>query len=390
MKKLITPAEAFELIQTNWPELKTELIPIQEALNRTLAESVFADRDQPPFNRVMMDGFAINSKDWKLGTRAFIWEGIQAAGAAPKTRSLKNSCIEIMTGSVLPENCDAVIPYEKSNRKNNNVEFEIDEVTFFMNIHSKGQDKKKGQELLTSGVKIGPIEIGVLAACGVHKIKVFSKLKMAIVSTGDELVAIHEAPNDYQIRSSNKETLASLFELAGLESSLFHLPDNTDLVEQFVTQTIKNFDLICLSGGVSMGKYDFIPSALERLNAKTLFHGIAQKPGKPMLACTLKNKLVIGLPGNPVSALLGATRYILPLLEINRKEMQGVILNEIIKNNSSLFLYKPAVLKGKTAHLISQNGSGDFMGILGMDGFVEIPPMAHDSENINFNFYPIR
>ncbi|MFN5092275.1 MAG: molybdopterin molybdotransferase MoeA [Bacteroidota bacterium] len=370
MKQLIQPEEAFQLIQQHWPKKKTHRVPLLTASNCILSEAIFLDRDQPPFDRVMMDGYALRMEDWNLGIRTFQVSSIQSAGEPAHTLEKTNACIEIMTGAVLPHHCNVVIPYEKSKRVDSSVTFSELNVVPFLNVHQRGTDRKKNECILDEGTCIGPIEIGILAAIGMLNVPVYSTIQIAVVSTGNELVQIHEKPLDHQIRSSNKETLTVLLESHGAHVSHFHLPDSEQCLQEFIQNEMNHFEMVCFTGGVSMGKYDFLPQALANEKAELLFHGIQQKPGKPMLAATLRNTLVLGLPGNPVSVIHCATRYVLPLLN---SKVETLVLDQEIQNNSNLVHFKPVKRKDNCAQVINQNGSGDFMGLKGMDGFIEVP-----------------
>ncbi len=386
MKHLIQPAEAFNILKDHWPSQKIISIDLMSSLNHILAESIYLDRDQPPFDRVMMDGYAIRLMDWASGVRSFQVSGIQAAGEPSLKLNAAGNCIEIMTGAVLPENCDVVIPYEKTIRKDTLVSFEIDEIKPFLNVHRKGIDRKKNECVIEANTIIGPIEIGILASVGKNQVSVFAPLNMALVATGSELVQINESPKDYQIRSTNKETLSALMQAHGARVESFHLPDHEEKLHHFIQNKIDQFDVICFTGGVSMGMFDFLPQVLKDKRAEILFHGISQKPGKPMLAAKYKNSLIIGLPGNPVSAILCAVRYLLPLLSKNEK---SVLLKQEIQNDSNLTQFKPVRLENNMAYMVSQNGSGDFMGLLGVDGFIEIPSKTHLDSASKVNFFSL-
>ena len=190
MKELVTPSVAFQKISEVFPKPTEETVALHLASGRTLAEKVCSDRDQPPFNRVMMDGYAFKLSAWEKGIREFFVEGIQAAGQPPSTLKDENSCIEVMTGAVLPNECSVVIQYEKSIRKEDCVQFQIEEPKHFQNIHAKGFDQKQGDEILKEGTAIGPLEIAALASVGKAKVKVFKQFSVAIVSTGNELVEV--------------------------------------------------------------------------------------------------------------------------------------------------------------------------------------------------------
>ena len=172
MNKLISPEEAFELVKNHFAILQEESVSLHSSAGRVLAESVVADRDQPPFHRVMMDGYAFSFSAWEKGIREFNVEGIQAAGEPAVSLLNENGCIEIMTGAALPNNCSVVVQYEKSLRKENIVQFEVEELKLFQNIHNKGFDKKEGEAVLKEGTVIGPLEVACLASVGKTKVRV--------------------------------------------------------------------------------------------------------------------------------------------------------------------------------------------------------------------------
>jgi molybdopterin molybdotransferase len=390
MEKLISPEEAFRIVKNQFPNLKIESVALASSSGRELAENIYADRDQPPFHRVMMDGYAFQIAAWEKGIREFYVEGIQAAGEAPLTLKDENGCIEIMTGAVLPNDCSVVIQYEKSIRKENVVHFQVEDLNFFQNVHSKGFDKKEADVVLNEGTVIGPLEMACLASVGKTKVKVKKRLNIAIVSTGNELVEVHETPSDFEIRSSNLEMLQSLLKPYCDQVSVFRLSDDEQETTHFIQHELENFDIVCFSGGVSKGKYDFVAKALEENGIEKHFHGVNQKPGKPFFFGIKNETVVFAFPGNPISVLHCATRYLIPQLNKNSKE--EVQLKTTYTNKSALTVYLPAFIftykNGiRMAELILQNGSGDFMGAIGANGFVEVLPNQQVKENEVISFY---
>jgi len=390
MEELISPSAAFQKIVEVFPKLGEEVIALHLASGRTLAESVSSDRDQPPFHRVMMDGYAFQFSSWEKGIREFYVEGIQAAGEAPLTLKEESGCIEIMTGAVLPNDCSVVIQYEKSIRKGNSVQFQIEEVKPFQNVHAKGFDKKSGEVILKEGTVVGPLEMACLASVGKTKVKVKKRLNVAIVSTGNELVEVHETPSDYEIRSSNLEMLQSLLKPYCEQISVFRLSDDEQETTHFIQHELENFDIVCFSGGVSKGKYDFVAKALEENGIEKYFHGVKQKPGKPFFFGSKNETVVFAFPGNPISVLHCATRYLIPQLKYD--SIEEVQLKTRYTNKSALTVYLPAFISTdkngmRMAELILQNGSGDYMGALGANGFVEVFPNQEVKENEVISFY---
>jgi molybdopterin molybdotransferase len=371
MEELISPSEAFQKIVEVFPKSGQEVIALHLASGRTLAESVSSDRDQPPFHRVMMDGYAFQFSSWEKGIREFHIEGIQAAGEAPITLKEENGCIEIMTGAALPNDCSVVIQYEKSIRKENSVQFQIEEVRHFQNVHAKGFDKKASEVILKEGTVIGPLEMACLASVGKTKVRVKKRLNVAVVSTGNELVEVHESPSDYEIRSSNLEMLQSLLKPHCEQISVFRLSDDAQETAHFIQHELEHFDIVCFSGGVSKGKYDFVAKALEENGIEKHFHGVKQKPGKPFFFGSKNETVVFAFPGNPISVLHCATRYLIP--QLNKSSIENAVLKSSYLNKSGLTVYLPAFISThkngmRVAEFILQNGSGDYMGAIGANG----------------------
>jgi molybdopterin molybdotransferase len=390
MEKLISPEEAFRIVKNQFPHLQDESVSLAFSSGRELAENIYADRDQPPFHRVMMDGYAFQIAAWEKGIREFYVEGIQAAGEAPLTLKDENGCIEIMTGAVLPNDCSVVVQYEKSIRKEDIVQFQIEEVKHFQNIHKKGFDKKEADVVLNEGTVIGPLEMACLASVGKTKVKVKKRLNIAIVSTGNELVEVHETPSEFEIRSSNLEMLQSLLKPHCEQISVFRLSDDEQETTHFIQHELENFDIVCFSGGVSKGKYDFVAKALEENGTEKHFHGVKQKPGKPFFFGSKNETVVFAFPGNPISVLHCATRYLIP--QLNNNSMEAAQLKTTYTNKSALTVYLPAFISTykngiRMAELILQNGSGDFMGAIGASGFVEVLPNQEVKENEVISFY---
>ncbi len=390
MKELVTPSVAFKKISEVFPKPTEEIVALHLASGRTLAEKVCSDRDQPPFHRVMMDGYAFQIAAWEKGIREFYVEGIQAAGESPSTLKEENGCIEIMTGAVLPNDCSVVIQYEKSIRREDCVQFQIEEPKHFQNIHAKGFDKKRDDVVLKEGTVIGPLEMACLASVGKTKVKVKKRFNVAIVSTGNELVEVHETPSDFEIRSSNLEMLQTLLKPNCEHCSVFRLSDDEQETTHFIQHELENFDIVCFSGGVSKGKYDFVAKALEENGIQKHFHGVNQKPGKPFFFGSKNETVVFAFPGNPISVLHCATRYLIP--QLNNDSIENAKLKSSYTNKSGLTVYLPAFISTykngiRMAELILQNGSGDFMGATGSNGFVEILSNQVVKENEVVSFY---
>ena len=281
---------------------------------RILAESIKADRDLPPFDRVTMDGIALRSKEFQDGVRTFKVSGIQAAGHRRLRLADSASCIEVMTGAMLPEGTDTVVRYEDIEMKDGTATVNLKTISKDDNIHFQGMDAKVSDVLLSPGIKISPAEVVLMASVGKPEVEVYAFPKTAIISTGDELVSIDQIPMAHQIRQSNSHGLQAALHELKCEASFFRIIDQKDVLEKSLSEILEHHQLIILSGGVSKGKFDYVPQVLESLGVKKLFHQISQKPGKPFWFGVSQDQTVFALPGNPVSTYMCFYRYIKPWL----------------------------------------------------------------------------
>jgi len=377
--------EAESLIRARMVRWPSEQIRIESATGRVLTETVVAERDQPPFDRVTMDGIAIASASWARGTRRYRIEQIQAAGVAAAVLEEPDACIRVMTGAVRPEGTDAVIPIERIAIDDGVATVDgsaIAEPGRF--IHAQGSDRRCGDTVLEPGIRLGPAEIAVLASAGRPLVAVTRRPRIAVISTGDELVTVDAtdiAP--FQIRSSNDLAIAASIERAGCGTcTRLMLPDDPEEILQQTVAAHEASDVLILSGGVSMGDFDFVPAALERLGSELVFHRIAQKPGRPMwFGITRAGKPVFALPGNPVSTLLCMTRYVVPALRQALGERapapEYAALSAAVDGPKELTYFCPMRLHfddAGRAHAAPRptNTSGDFATLATTDGFIEL------------------
>ncbi len=389
---MLTPAEAERLILENVAPFHREDCQLSGAHRRVLRSEVRADRDLPPFDRVTMDGFAMRAAALAAGQRVFRVEGVQAAGMrAFKLGAAENACLEVMTGAVVPENADCVVPYEETTRDGVNVTVSDTATRFVAGhaIHRRGSDHRVGDLLLRPGVRLTGREIAVAAACGHGVVLVSQMPKIAVVATGDELVEVDAPVAPHQIRRSNDHALRAALLSAGYTNvARFHLRDVRHEIEHLMWHIIAEFDVVVISGGVSKGKFDYLPGELDRQGVKKIFHGVAQRPGKPMwFGVSARHTPVFALPGNPVSAYTCLHRYVLPALahasEQRPVPTRVVALAEPVSFKPKLAYFLPVKLtSGPRAELLAtpdpSNTSGDFAGLLETDGFVELPADAEE------------
>ena len=392
---MLSVKEAFEIICNQHIEGKSMRVGLMDSIGKKLAEDIFADSDLPPFNRVMMDGIAIRYEELESYNR-FKIQGIQAAGKSNQFDLISGHCIEIMTGALLPQSFDTVIPYEDITIETGFATITIPPKKFQANVHLQATDFKKGDTLVSKGTCISPAEIGILASVGISEPLIVSMPRIAIISTGDELVNIENHPLNFQIRKSNVYAIqAALKKELYLDALTFHVSDQSDEIKSKLNEILQSFEIIILSGGVSKGKFDLIPTVLKELGVNELFHKIKQKPGKPFWFGASDSNLVFALPGNPVSTMVCCYRYVIPFLQsqlMNLKpefEMTSIDCDYFKKGNLTYFL--PVKKTIQVASPSDGNGSGDFAHLANVDGWIEIPEEINEiKKGDTFRYLPFR
>lgn len=382
--ELISVEKASLIVLSNTLSFGSEKIGFQNSIGRVLVKEIKADRDFPPFDRVTMDGVAIQGKAYLNGQRNFPVEKIQYAGEAQKELQDANACIEIMTGSSLPKGTDSVIRYEDVLTKNGETRLK-EGLEVFKNIHRKGHDKIKGNVLLPKGHVIKHADLAVLATIGNAAVEVKKLPKVAVVTSGDELVEVDETPLPHQIRKSNIYAISSLLDSYAAEIMHFHLKDDLQESINKLGEICDDYDVIVLSGGVSAGKKDYLPEALNAIGFEKLFHKIAQRPGKPMWFGKKNGTVVFALPGNPVSTFMCAVRYVLPWFKKSiglSMESEMAVLAENVTFKPSLSYFMQVKLSNENgllkAHPLEGGGSGDLANLSLADAFLELPQSEKD------------
>lgn len=363
-----------------------EQVPFTAATGRVLREPVLSDRDFPPYDRVTMDGIAINFETYAKGQIVFGVEDIQAAGMPRKQLGSMADCIEVMTGAILPELTDTVIQYEHLDVSEHDGfrRFTIKAgVEQGQHIHRQGADAAAGQVLIAAGTRISAAETGVLASVGKTMVSVSRLPRVAIITTGDELVPVSETPDIHQVRTSNSYTLAAALQTElGIHASCYHVSDDLTAIQQLLGSLLDQDVLIC-TGAVSAGKYDHLPQVLEELGMQLVFHKVQQRPGKPFLFGHFENgPVVFALPGNPVSGFMCCYRYVLPWLkaslQITAAPEPYAVLGTDVHFKPPLTYFMPVRLHPVAGgQLIAlpppYHGSGDLAALLQADGFLELP-----------------
>lgn len=359
--------------------LDAQTMPLSAASGRVLRQEIIAERPQPPYDRVMMDGIALHS----TSSFPLRGQGMQQAGRAPKSLPPGQSCFEVTTGAVLPDGADCVVPVEQLRRE---------KAYFFLQddappprsgqfVHLRGSDAAKGQRLLTPGEVLNGPSLAVLAANGYGEVAVSRLARVMMVATGDELVDVGAPVEDWQIRRSNDYAVAGMFHQHGGAEPVARvvLPDDMVILRERLEALLAGQDMLILSGGVSMGVFDFVPKILAKLGVERVFHKVMQRPGGPLwFGIGPEGQRVFGLPGNPVSAMVCMARYVLPQLDasLGKKPRFRVLrLLQPLRRFETRTRFVPVrIEQDGGAMACPVPTSGDFMALSSCDGVAQLAP----------------
>jgi len=360
-----------------------ETVPIGKAFGRVLADDVTADRNYPPFNRSIRDGFALRANDVATTTVALRLRGEVRAGGQFAGTVGTGECVAIMTGAPLPAGADAVVMVEYTESLGEKVNVQRS-VRAGENVVAQGSEARIGACVLPRGCRLGAGELGLLAAVGQSHVPVFVRPVVAILPTGDEIVPVEQPPAWFQIRNSNTISLAAQVSAAGgIPRCLAIAPDQPDLLRASIQQGL-GADLLLLSGGVSAGKYDFVEQVLAELGAEFYFQSVALRPGKPLVFGRVAGKFFFGLPGNPVSTFVTFALFARPAIAT----LSGAAfptpgflrarLGQPLRPPTGLTAFVPARLQQLSGepvvHPVRWQGSGDLVGVAAADCFIVLRP----------------
>ncbi len=386
---ILTYAEAAESIQHHAKILRSqkptaEEVPLLAALHRILAEPILADRDQPPFPRSTRDGFACRAEDIKEAKPLRILGQLRAGEVWKGAPLTAGESIEIMTGAPVPSGADCVVMIEHVKVR--------EEVLFIdsgrslepgENIVPAGAEAQSGTIVVPAGTRLAASHTAAAAACGYATVPVYARPRVAILATGDELVPVDRTPLTHQIRNSNSYSLATQTTLAGAQPVILPIaPDDETEIESAI-RSASGCDLLLLSGGVSMGKYDFVEQALLALNAEFFFTGAKIQPGRPIVFGKLPQQYFFGLPGNPVSTMVTFLLFAQPLIAALSGEANGsprfalAHLAHDFRVKPGLTRFLPARvdfrIDSPQAAIIPWQGSGDLASTANANAFAVIP-----------------
>ena len=359
----------------------TEQVHVGDALGYVLAQEVKTDREYPPFDRATRDGYAVFAADAKAEARLKCAGEIKAGDRVTKELSA-GTCVQIMTGAAVPSGADAVVMIEHTKRDGDEVRFERDAVTG-QNFVPRGSEARTGQTLLTPGMRLGYAELALAAQVGAAELKCAQKPRVAILSTGDEIVPVDSIPGRFQIRNSNSVSLAAQVRLARGEPVLLgNAMDREDDLSSKIRRGLQE-DLLVLSGGVSMGKYDLVEKVLREMGTEFYFDAVAIRPGKPAVFGKCGEKFVFGLPGNPVSTMVTFELFVAPAVDLlsgaEARELPIVEarLGEALHEKPGVTHFLPARMEGQGADrevlVLKWQGSGDVAALGKANCFVVVP-----------------
>lgn len=383
--QMIPVSEAIEIVKSQTHKLSFEEVALQDSLNRVLAEDIFADTDLPPFNRSQMDGYAVRFEDVKDVPACLKIVGESAAGSGWHNEMNAGEAVRIMTGAPVPMGADSVQKVEVTREEDGFVYIDEPIKHVGQNIVTRGREITKGETVLHSGERITAAMIAPLASFGYAKVKVSKRPRVAILATGSELVSVENKPQQDQIRDSNSFTLAAYSILANATAERLPLAgDDLESLKETIMRASENSDVLIMSGGVSVGVYDFTKLALRDLGAEIFFEKVSLKPGKPTVFGKLNDTLVFGLPGNPVSVAvtfnLFARAALLLMQGANDVELkfENAILSHDVKGAKERETFLPATLatneKGKLiATPLKWGGSSDFVSFARATALINIP-----------------
>lgn len=371
--------ECLELMSSLSKLDTVEAVSLNASLGRVLAQDIVADTDQPPFNKSAMDGYACNMADLP---GPLIIAGEIAAGYYAGSKLASGHCYRIFTGAPVPEGADCVVMQEYTS-KDSNGNIITTEHEIKSNICYRGEDIKIGDVAIKAGTVIGPQHIAVMAGFGVTQPRVAVKPRVGILCSGTELIEPDEKPDGAMIRNSNAYQLISQISAAGAEAEYLGIvTDDKEIITKHIADTAGNYDVLIVTGGASVGDYDFMPSVLDSLGAAVHFQALNIQPGKPVLFATLNGKHIIGLSGNPVSSFLQYHVVVKPLLYqltgciTNPLKVVKALLAEPVKRKKSgRQLYVPVFfLSTGLVKPIVFHGSAHITALTGMDGFAILEP----------------
>lgn len=375
------PFEEAERILREVPlSIHVEKVPIAETLGRILAEDVVSPHDMPPFDKSAMDGFAFKSGD--PFSEFKIVETI-SAGSVPTKAIELGQCAKIMTGGKVPEGADRVVKREVTSEQNGIMRIIGEDEN--INICRKGEDLKTGDIVLTAGTLLRPAEVGISASMGLDRISVYRRPEIGILTTGSELVKPGAPLKDGLIYDSNSYSLAAQAVQMGVKiNRISSVPDDPEVIRQEVRDMLDSCGVVFISGGVSMGDFDYVPGILRELGIDLLFEKVAVKPGKPTVFGTNGDKFVFGIPGNPVSTFVIFEVFIKPFLfrkmghNYRPEIVEGILKTDFRRRNAERLAFVPVKYRVGGVELLPFHGSAHIQSLSRANGLLAVPREVTD------------
>lgn len=380
--KSLIPLEEAEktILEITKPIKRTEEAPIEDALNRILSEDLVANMDIPPFDRASMDGYAVIASDTFEASRTKHIKlkviGSVHAGETCKLQITKGDCTQIATGAMMPQGANAVVMIEETDSDDTTVQI-FKPVHPNENVSKKGEDIRTGTKVLKKGTQLSPRHIGVGAALGISKLRVFEKPKVAIIPTGNEICDIRGKLAEGQVYDINSHTLmAIVLENGGIPVKLDIIPDDRKKIETAIKKTLR-YDLIVLSGGSSVGERDYLVDVITKLG-EVKFHGVQIKPGKPTICGAINGKVILGMPGYPTACLTNGYVFLAPLIramarlpEKSEKTVKCIMSQRTTSTLGRHQFLTVRLVDGKAVPVFKESGA--ITSMADADGYVEIP-----------------
>ncbi len=380
--KVVKYDQAVENIRQHFPSRRIETLSLLSASGRLLAQDIMGPEDLPSFDRSTVDGYAVRAED-SFGSSESLpayldYQGEVKMGEMAGIKIGKGQCGWIPTGGMMPLGTDAVVMVEYTERLGDDIVLIYRPVGPGENLMLKGEDVKKGQPLFKPGKILRPQDIGFLASLGIDTVEVYQPYKIGIISTGDEIVPIDVSPSGGQIRDVNTHALASAVHSWGNIPCTYPIvKDEFQSLNAVVLESLEENDILLMSGGSSVGIKDVTIDVLLSIpGSELLFHGLAVKPGKPTLAVKVNEKLIIGLPGHPVSALMMLNIICSPLIKPDKGQTVMVQVTQNIASQPGRDDFVPVVIEEDDKQLLGRPllGKSGLMSILSMaDAFIHIP-----------------
>ncbi len=370
--------QALKFVTATSYELGSEKVSMLDALNRVLAEDIHSDVDMPPFNKSAVDGYACRKADLRQPMK--VVENIQA-GQTPEHKIGPGECARIMTGATVPEGADTVIMLEDTEVPAEGIVryLKADSKT---NICFRGEDIKENSVVLARGTLLAPQHLAVMATAGCSQPRVYRKVRVAILSTGNELVEPVQIPGRSQMRNSNAyQLIGQVRKFGGVPDYIGIAQDDKEDLRKKITRALDGNDVLLISGGVSMGDYDLVPGMLEELGVDLKFRRVAVQPGKPVVFGTISRQFVFGLPGNPVASFVQFELLVKPLLyKLTGLDYQPVnlrlpIATDYSRKKPGKLAWLPITINDHgEAVPLEYHGSAHINALTDADGLISIPP----------------